>query len=111
MKHKSDAEAARRHRHLQAERMIEMFKQAHHGRRPVSLAELADWLDSEKAAGWGQTSVETFSAHQKGLAQTSRRDLRQTVRLHSGPAARRRAGYCGEGVLWQRARDLELKLR
>ena len=51
MKHKSDAEAARRHRHLQAERMIEMFKQAHHGRRPVSLAELADWLDSEKAAG------------------------------------------------------------
>jgi len=31
--------------------MIEMFKQAHHGRRPVSLAELADWLDSEKAAG------------------------------------------------------------
>jgi hypothetical protein len=28
-----------------------------------------------------------------------------------GPAARRRAGYCGEGDLWQRARDLKLKLR
>jgi hypothetical protein len=27
------------------------------------------------------------------------------------PAARRRAGYGGESVLWQRARDLGLKLR
>jgi hypothetical protein len=51
MKHKSDAEAARRYRHAQAERMIEMFKQAHSGRRPLSRAELADWLDAEKAAG------------------------------------------------------------
>ena len=35
----------------QAERMLEMFKEANNGRRPGSLTELADWLDAEKASG------------------------------------------------------------